>query len=156
VQEHTELAWLLSVVTPLGELNRMHQFRDKSAAQRELVSAGPPLLPRLQAADVLAYKANEVPVGEDQREHLELMRDIGGALQQALRRDAGRARAPDPDRRRARARPAGARAQDVDDRRDARAPSTCSTSPTHRKKFKSAQTDSGARSSRRDKPGISN
>jgi tryptophanyl-tRNA synthetase len=75
VQEHSELAWLLSSVTPLGELNRMHQFRDKSAAQRELVSAGLLYYPVLQAADVLAYRAHEVPVGEDQREHLELMRD---------------------------------------------------------------------------------
>ncbi|HEX2410775.1 MAG TPA: tryptophan--tRNA ligase [Solirubrobacteraceae bacterium] len=74
VAEHTELAWLLSSVTPLGELNRMHQFRDKSASQRELVSAGLLYYPVLQAADVLAYRANEVPVGEDQREHLELMR----------------------------------------------------------------------------------
>jgi tryptophanyl-tRNA synthetase len=54
----------------------MHQFRDKSVAQRELVSAGLLLYPVLQAADVLAYRANEVPVGEDQREHLELMRDV--------------------------------------------------------------------------------
>jgi len=75
VTEHTELCWLLTSVTPLGELNRMHQFRDKSAAQRELVSAGLLLYPVLQAADVLAYRAGEVPVGEDQREHLELMRD---------------------------------------------------------------------------------
>jgi len=76
VQEHTELCWLLTSVTALGELNRMHQFRDKSAAQRELISAGLLLYPVLQAADVLAYRAHEVPVGEDQREHLELMRDI--------------------------------------------------------------------------------
>jgi tryptophanyl-tRNA synthetase len=74
VQEHTELSWLLSSVTPLGELNRMHQFRDKSAAQRELVSAGLLFYPVLMAADVLAYRAHEVPVGEDQREHVELMR----------------------------------------------------------------------------------
>ncbi|HUR85845.1 MAG TPA: tryptophan--tRNA ligase [Solirubrobacteraceae bacterium] len=74
VQEHSELTWLLSSVTPLGELSRMHQFRDKSAAQRELVAAGLLLYPVLQAADVLAYRAHEVPVGEDQREHLELMR----------------------------------------------------------------------------------
>jgi tryptophanyl-tRNA synthetase len=74
VQEHAELSWLLSSVTPLGELNRMHQFRDKSSAQRELVSAGLLFYPVLQAADVLAYRAHEVPVGEDQREHLELMR----------------------------------------------------------------------------------
>ena len=76
VQEHTELTWLLSAVTPLGELNRMHQFRDKSVAQRELVSAGLLFYPVLMAADVLAYRATDVPVGEDQREHLELMRDV--------------------------------------------------------------------------------
>jgi tryptophanyl-tRNA synthetase len=75
VQEHTELTWLLSSVIPVGELNRMHQFRDKSSAQRELVSAGLLFYPVLMAADVLAYRADEVPVGEDQREHLELMRD---------------------------------------------------------------------------------
>ena len=77
VAEHTELCWLLCSVTALGELNRMHQFRDKSmAAQRELVSAGLLLYPVLQSADVLAYRADEVPVGEDQREHLELMRTV--------------------------------------------------------------------------------
>jgi tryptophanyl-tRNA synthetase len=76
VQEHTELCWLLSGVTELGRLQRMHQFRDKSAVQRELVSAGLLMYPVLQAADVLAYRADEVPVGEDQREHLELMRDV--------------------------------------------------------------------------------
>ncbi len=76
VLEHTELTWLLSSVTELGRLQRMHQFRDKSTAQRELVSAGLLLYPVLQAADVLAYRAHEVPVGEDQREHLELMRDV--------------------------------------------------------------------------------
>jgi tryptophanyl-tRNA synthetase len=76
VQEHTELCWLLSSVTAVGELNRMHQFRDKSVQQRELVSAGLLFYPVLQSADVLAYRAGEVPVGEDQREHLELMRDV--------------------------------------------------------------------------------
>jgi tryptophanyl-tRNA synthetase len=75
VPEHTELTWLLSSVIPLGELNRMHQFRDKSASQRELVSSGLLFYPVLMAADVLAYRAHEVPVGEDQREHLEVMRD---------------------------------------------------------------------------------
>jgi tryptophanyl-tRNA synthetase len=76
VPEHTELTWLLCSVTELGRLQRMHQFRDKAPAQRELVSAGLLLYPVLQAADVLAYRAEEVPVGEDQREHLELMRDL--------------------------------------------------------------------------------
>jgi tryptophanyl-tRNA synthetase len=76
VMEHTELCWLLCGVTATGELNRMHQFRDKSVQQRQLVSAGLLFYPVLQAADVLAYRADVVPVGEDQREHLELMRDV--------------------------------------------------------------------------------
>ena len=76
VREHTELCWLLAAVTAHGDLNRMHQFKDKSARQRELVSAGLFLYPVLQAADVLAYRATEVPVGEDQRQHVELMREI--------------------------------------------------------------------------------
>jgi tryptophanyl-tRNA synthetase len=76
VREHTELCWLLTAVTAHGELNRMTQFKEKSAKQRELVSAGLFLYPVLQAADVLAYRAHEVPVGEDQRQHIELMREI--------------------------------------------------------------------------------
>jgi tryptophanyl-tRNA synthetase len=76
VPEHTELCWLLCSLAELGRLQRMHQFRDKSIAQRELVSTGLLVYPVLQAADVLAYRAEEVPVGEDQREHLELMRDL--------------------------------------------------------------------------------
>ncbi len=76
VREHTELTWLLSAVTAHGDLNRMHQFKDKSARQRELVSAALFFYPVLQAADVLAYGAGEVPVGEDQRQHIELIREI--------------------------------------------------------------------------------
>src|SRR5258705_1839310 len=76
VAEHTELTWLLSAVTAHGDLNRMTQFKEKSAKQRELVSAALFLYPVLQAADVLAYRAEEVPVGEDQRQHIELMREI--------------------------------------------------------------------------------
>jgi tryptophanyl-tRNA synthetase len=76
VREHSELTWLLSAVTSHGDLNRMHQFKDKSAKQRELVSAALFLYPVLMAADVLAYRATEVPVGDDQRQHVELMREI--------------------------------------------------------------------------------
>jgi tryptophanyl-tRNA synthetase len=76
VPEHTELCWLLSSVTAFGDLNRMTQFKEKSAAQRDLVSAGLFFYPVLQAADVLIYRADEVPVGEDQRQHVELMRDV--------------------------------------------------------------------------------
>jgi tryptophanyl-tRNA synthetase len=76
VREHTELTWLLSAVTAHGDLNRMHQFKDKSARQQELVSAALFFYPVLMAADVLAYRATEVPVGDDQRQHVELMREI--------------------------------------------------------------------------------
>ena len=76
VPEHTELTWLLSSVTAHGDLNRMHQFKEKSARQRELVSAALFFYPVLMAADVLAYRATEVPVGDDQRQHVELMREI--------------------------------------------------------------------------------
>ncbi|HEY2769661.1 MAG TPA: tryptophan--tRNA ligase [Solirubrobacteraceae bacterium] len=76
VPEHTELCWLLCSVTAWGDLNRMHQFKEKSGAQRDLVSASLFFYPVLQAADVLVYQADEVPVGEDQRQHIELMRDI--------------------------------------------------------------------------------
>src|SRR5436305_9593091 len=76
VQDHTELTWLLSSVTAFGDLNRMHQFKEKSGNQRDLVAAALFFYPVLMAADVLAYRANEVPVGDDQRQHVELMRDI--------------------------------------------------------------------------------
>jgi tryptophanyl-tRNA synthetase len=76
VVEHAELCWLLCSVTAWGDLNRMHQFKEKSGAQRDLVSASLFFYPVLQAADVLVYRADEVPVGEDQRQHIELMRDI--------------------------------------------------------------------------------
>ena len=76
VREHTELTWYLSAVTAQGDLNRMTQFKEKAAKQRDLVSAGLFFYPVLMAADVLAYRAHEVPVGDDQRQHIELMRDI--------------------------------------------------------------------------------
>ena len=75
VPEHTELNWLLMVVTPLGELERQTQFKEKSQRQ-ESIAAGLLNYPVLQAADVLLYKGRLVPVGEDQVQHLELMREI--------------------------------------------------------------------------------
>ena len=131
VPYHTELAWMLSSVIPLGTLNRMHQFRDKSTQQREMVTSGLLFYPVLMAADVLVYRAHEVPVGEDQREHIEVMRDAAERFNARYGEPARGARGSLPDRRRARAGPAGARAQDVDHgRRPSWAPSTCSTSPT--------------------------
>ncbi|MGI8462383.1 MAG: tryptophan--tRNA ligase [Solirubrobacterales bacterium] len=80
VAEHTELCWLLSAVTAWGDLNRMHQWKEKrellESRQGAFLSAGLFSYPVLQAADVLAYRANEVPVGDDQRQHIELMREI--------------------------------------------------------------------------------
>jgi len=75
VHEHTELAWLLNAVTPVGDLERMTQYKEK-AARFESVPAGILNYPILQAADILVYKADAVPVGEDQRQHLELTRDV--------------------------------------------------------------------------------
>jgi tryptophanyl-tRNA synthetase len=76
VREHSELTWLLSSVTSHGDLNRMHQFKEKAGKERELASAALFYYPVLMAADVLAYRATEVPVGDDQRQHVELMREI--------------------------------------------------------------------------------
>lgn len=76
VREHTELCWMLTSATGYGELARMTQFKEKSEQQRAFVSAGLFLYPVLQAADILAYRTDQVPVGEDQRQHLELSRDI--------------------------------------------------------------------------------
>ncbi|HEY7878590.1 MAG TPA: tryptophan--tRNA ligase [Gemmatimonadaceae bacterium] len=75
VPEHTELAWILNTVTPLGELERQTQFKDK-ASRQESVLAGLLNYPVLQAADILLYRAELVPVGEDQVQHLELTREI--------------------------------------------------------------------------------
>jgi len=76
VPEHTELCWLLTCVTPLGELSRMTQFKEKSERERENVTAGLLNYPILMAADILLYKADAVPVGEDQAQHLEFTREV--------------------------------------------------------------------------------
>jgi tryptophanyl-tRNA synthetase len=76
VPEHTELAWALASVTSYGELGRMTQFKDKSEKSPDNINAGLFTYPVLQAADILIYQATKVPVGEDQRQHLELAREI--------------------------------------------------------------------------------
>ena len=85
VPEHTELTWVLLCVARMGELRRMIQFKEKSKGETESVGVGLFTYPVLQAADVLLYKANGVPVGEDQRQHIELMRDIGLRFNQTFR-----------------------------------------------------------------------
>lgn len=74
--EHTELAWILNCQTSMGELGRMTQFKDKAGANQERVSAGLFDYPVLMAADILLYRTNFVPVGEDQKQHVELARDL--------------------------------------------------------------------------------
>jgi tryptophanyl-tRNA synthetase len=80
VSAHSELAWLFSCFTPLGWLNRMTQFKEKAGKQRDNAGLGLFGYPVLMAADILLYKATHVPVGEDQKQHLELARDIAGAF----------------------------------------------------------------------------
>ena len=76
VPGHTELAWLLNCVSRIGWLNRMTQFKDKAGSDKEKASVGLYIYPNLMAADILLYKATHVPVGADQKQHLELSRDI--------------------------------------------------------------------------------
>ena len=78
VPEHTELAWIFNCVARLGWLDRMTQFKEKSGKHKERSSVGLYTYPVLQAADILVYKATQVPVGDDQKQHLELTRDVAG------------------------------------------------------------------------------
>jgi tryptophanyl-tRNA synthetase len=80
VPAHTQLAWVFNCVTPLGWLNRMTQFKDKAGKQRDQALAGLYVYPVLMAADILVYRGTHVPVGEDQKQHIELARDIAGAF----------------------------------------------------------------------------
>src|SRR3954463_8670436 len=158
VPEHTELMWLLSSVTSVGHLNRMHQFRDKAGAARERASAGLLFYPVLMAADVLAYRAHEVPVGEDQREHIELMRDVAEAFNKRFGETLVVPEGNIPK--------VGARIRDL--KEPERKMSTTGGTPQGTvyvdedpdsivKKFKRAETDSGREIvCADDKPGISN
>lgn len=87
VPAHAELAWLLACMTPLGWLNRMTQFKEKAGREREQAGLGLYAYPVLMAADILAYKATHVPVGEDQKQHLELARDVAGAFNRRYARE---------------------------------------------------------------------
>lgn len=157
VPAHTEAAWLLGSVTSFGELRRMTQFRDR-ADRQEFVSAGLFTYPVLQAADILLYRADAVPVGEDQRQHIELARNVAERFNA---RFGETLTVPDMI-----APPVGARIMDLQE--PDRKMSTTGGTPQGtvrlldapeviRKKFKTAVTDSG-RDVRRapDKPGISN
>ncbi len=158
VPEHSELCWLLCSVTAYGDLGRMHQFKDKSEREQELVRASLFLYPVLQAADILLYKTDEVPVGDDQRQHLELARDIAERFNSTYGEVfvVPEHRIPE----------VGARIMDLQDPTSKM--STTAGNPNGlvyvldepkaiEKKIKSAVTDSGSEVVRApDKPGISN
>ncbi|MDQ8043119.1 MAG: tryptophan--tRNA ligase [Solirubrobacteraceae bacterium] len=170
VPQHTELTWLLSAVVPKGRLERMHQFRDKSQAQRDLVSSGLLYYPVLMAADVLAYRGAEVPVGEDQREHLELMRDAARDINRRFAPELGSGEKGEPGLLTVpeqRTPEVGARIMDLQHPDKKMSTSTGSEEGTVyvldegkalEKKFKRAVTDSETeiRFDRAEKPGVSN
>jgi tryptophanyl-tRNA synthetase len=158
VREHTELTWLLSSVTAHGDLNRMTQFKDKSAKQRELVSAGLYFYPVLMAADILAYRAESVPVGDDQRQHLELARDVAERFNERFGEVLTVPGFTIPE--------VGARIMDLQDPTSKMSTTAASDAgvvrvldppKTIEKRIKSAVTDSGAEVRRApDKPGVTN
>ncbi len=149
VREHTELCWLLGSVTAWGDLNRMHQWKTKRERVESMsgafVSAGLFNYPVLQAADVLAYRATDVPVGDDQRQHVELMREIARRFNERFGRTL-----VEPDHR---IPGAGARIMDLQDPSSKMSTTSGGEAGTVyvldeperiRKKFRSAVTDSGS------------
>jgi tryptophanyl-tRNA synthetase len=162
VHEHTELCWLLGAVTPWGDLNRMPQWMEKRALLESrrgaMISAGLFNYPLLQAADVLAYRAHEVPVGDDQRQHIELMREIARRFNARFGETLVVPEGRFPE--------VGARVMDLQDP-TTRMSTTASSEQgalyildepdVARKKVRSAVTDSGTEVRRApEKPGISN
>jgi tryptophanyl-tRNA synthetase len=145
VKEHAELAWVLNGVVRVGELERMTQYKDKVKKQQENVSAGLLNYPVLMAADILLYRTDLVPVGQDQKQHLELTRDIA----ERFNRDYGETfKIPDPYIPKV-----GAKIQALDDpakkmsKSDENANGRITLmddADTVRRKFKRAVTDSGA------------
>ncbi len=158
VREHTELCWLLSSVTQFGELRRMTQFKDKARGKDEQVSAALLFYPVLQAADILLYDTNLVPVGEDQKQHIELTRDIGARFNA---RYGETFVLPQPD-----IKPAGARVMSLEDPTKKMSKSDASPNAaialtddqdTIRRKIRRAVTDSGSEVvAAPDKPALTN
>jgi tryptophanyl-tRNA synthetase len=158
VREHAELCWLLNSVTQYGELRRMTQFKDKSAGQGDAVSAALFDYPVLQAADILLYDTDLVPVGDDQQQHIELTRDIADRFNA---RYGETFVLPKAD-----IKPLGARIMALDDPTEKMSKSSprpgsyvalTDDPDTIRRKFKRAVTDSGAEvRSGPDKPALTN
>lgn len=155
---HAELAWVLGCLCPLGRLERMTQFKDKSGAQTEFVGSGLLYYPVLMAADILIYNADIVPVGEDQKQHLELTRDLASKFNQTYSETF---KIPEP-----RIGKVGARIMSLQNPQSKMSKSDSNQAGTLyildepailRKKIKSAVTDSGSEvRSGADKPGVTN
>jgi tryptophanyl-tRNA synthetase len=160
VAEHTQLGWIMECIVSFGELSRMTQFKDKSAKRDgEFIPAGLFTYPALQAADILLYDADEVPVGEDQRQHVEITRDIAIRFNHRYGDTFVVPRSVHPK--------AGARVMDLQDPTAKMSKSTTSDAglvylfddpAVTMKKFKRAVTDSDneVRYDREAKPGVSN
>jgi tryptophanyl-tRNA synthetase len=158
VHQHTELCWLLSSVTQFGELRRMTQFKDKAGGKDEQVSAALFFYPILQAADILLYDTNLVPVGEDQKQHIELTRDVAARFNA---RYGETLVLPEPD-----IKAAGARIMSLEDpskkmsKSDANpnaAIALTDDADTIRRKIRRAVTDSGSEVlAASDKPALTN
>ena len=158
VPEHSQLAWVMECTVSFGELSRMTQFKDKSSKQ-EFVSAGLFTYPALQAADILLYDADEVPVGDDQRQHVEITRDIATRFNHRFGETFVLPRAVTPR--------VGARVMDLQDPTSKMSKSTASNAGLVQllddpdivaRKFKRAVTDSGTEVTYDPvaKPGVSN
>ena len=158
VTAHTELAWILTCVARMGELRRMVQFKEKSRGETESVGVGLFSYPILQAADVLLYRVHGVPVGDDQRQHVELMRDLAGRFNSSFGRTFVLPEAWVPDE--------GARVMALDDptlkmSKSARRPNSVINLTDEpeliARKVRSAVTDSGRTvSAGPDKPALTN
>ena len=160
VVEHSQLGWIMECTVSFGELSRMTQFKDKSAKREaDFVSAGLFTYPALQAADILLYDANEVPVGDDQRQHIEITRDIANRFNHRFGDTFVLPKAVTP--------PAGARVMDLTDPTSKMSKSSetetgcvymLDAPSVIEKKFKRAVTDSDneVRYDRETKPGIAN
>jgi len=160
IHEHSELAWIMECTVSFGELSRMTQFKDKSAKREaDFVSAGLFTYPALQAADIMLYDANEVPVGDDQRQHIEITRDIAIRFNHRFGETLVVPKAVHPA--------AGARVMDLQDPLAKMSKSASSDlgivyltddNASIEKKFKRAVTDSDGvvRFDRDSKPGVSN
>lgn len=159
VPEHAELAWILTCSANMGELNRMTQFKDKSAKEGANIPVGLFIYPTLMAADILLYRAHSIPVGADQKQHVELTRDIALRMNHAYARDLFVVPEPFIPK-------IGGKVMSLQEptkkmsKSDPNPKATIFLTDTNKeieKKFKSAVTDSGAEVSYEDsKPGVVN